>query len=573
MTRLNFQFSNLLGTVYRQGNLVFSPDGSTLYSAVGNRVSGFDLVRSQSFTFPFEARRNITRLALSPDGAILLAIDDEGHLLMANVVRRVVIHHLNLKKPIADARFSPDGKWVAFAVGRLVQVWATPALERSFTPFALHKTLGGAGDDILCLAWSPDSLFLASGGKDMSVRVHSVHKLPGYAPPACTGHRSSVRACFFGPDGDTLYAVTRDGALSVWEVVSRPDAEPKDVMAFRHAAVAEGGAGRGEARIGTWWQLSNRHYFDKDHARVTSAVLHAPTQVLIIGFQTGVFALYELPGGGRADAATLIPDADTDAATGTAGGTAGGRSAGSSQLGGGALDQHARGGRLVEIHALSISEARVDACAVSPTGEWLAFGCAALGQLLVWEWQSESYVLKQQGHYFAEVNALAYSPGGTVIATAGGDAKVKLWSPSSGFCFVTFTGVAHARARRTPPDLRPPPPLPPTHPHHPYTRPPHSLASHARTRPPSTYAVNLSLPTPLVDETFRPILARHTTLAFTHLPRRSRPRRRQALYGLTTTLPCRCCPRRCRPWLPHSVPLASPQRPPDFPTALSWPSR
>ena len=67
--RLSYQFNNLLGTVYRQGNLVFSGDGNMLYSAVGNRVSGFDLVRSRCFTFPFEARRNIARIALSPDGA------------------------------------------------------------------------------------------------------------------------------------------------------------------------------------------------------------------------------------------------------------------------------------------------------------------------------------------------------------------------------------------------------------------------------------------------------------------------------------------------------------------------
>ena len=86
MVRLNYQFSNLLGTSYRQGNLVFSADGNMLYSAVGNRVSGFDLVRSRSFTFPFEARRNIARLALSPDGAILLTIDDEGHLLMVDAI-------------------------------------------------------------------------------------------------------------------------------------------------------------------------------------------------------------------------------------------------------------------------------------------------------------------------------------------------------------------------------------------------------------------------------------------------------------------------------------------------------
>ena len=116
-----FSFSNLCGTVYRQGDLVFSPDGSTLYSAVGNRVASFDLIRSKSFTFPFEARRNISRLALSPDGTILLTLDDEGHLLMINVPRRVAIHHLNLKQKAADVRFSPDGKWVAFALGRLTR--------------------------------------------------------------------------------------------------------------------------------------------------------------------------------------------------------------------------------------------------------------------------------------------------------------------------------------------------------------------------------------------------------------------------------------------------------------------
>ena len=90
----SYAFSNLCGTVYRQGNLVFSPDGKTLFSAVGNRVACFDLTRSRSFTFPFEARRNIVRLALSPDGVTLLAVDDEGRLLLANVLRRAVVAHL-----------------------------------------------------------------------------------------------------------------------------------------------------------------------------------------------------------------------------------------------------------------------------------------------------------------------------------------------------------------------------------------------------------------------------------------------------------------------------------------------
>lgn len=39
------QFSNLLGTVYCKGNILFTPDGSCLLSPVGNRISVFDLIK------------------------------------------------------------------------------------------------------------------------------------------------------------------------------------------------------------------------------------------------------------------------------------------------------------------------------------------------------------------------------------------------------------------------------------------------------------------------------------------------------------------------------------------------
>jgi periodic tryptophan protein 2 len=76
--------------------------------------------------------------------------------------------------------------------------------------------------------------------------------------------------------------------------------------------------------------------------------------------------------------------------------------------------------------------------AFNATGDWIAFGSSKFGQLLVWEWQSESYILKQQGHAH-DMPCLSYSPDGQFIATGGDDGKVKLWNTSSGFCFVTFT--------------------------------------------------------------------------------------------------------------------------------------
>ena len=86
----------------------------------------------------------------------------------------------------------------------------------------------------------------------------------------------------------------------------------------------------------------------------------------------------------------------------------------------------------------SISQNDIDFVTINKSGEWLAFGASKLGQLLVWEWQSESYILKQQGH-FDSMNALVYSPDGQRIITAADDGKVKVWDVASGFCIVTFT--------------------------------------------------------------------------------------------------------------------------------------
>lgn len=75
------------------------------------------------------------------------------------------------------------------------------------------------------------------------------------------------------------------------------------------------------------------------------------------------------------------------------------------------------------VHTLSVSSEPITSIAFNSNGDWLALGCSALGQLLVWEWRSETYVLKQQGHYY-DISCLAYSPDGAYIASGAEDAKV-----------------------------------------------------------------------------------------------------------------------------------------------------
>ena len=60
----------------------------------------------------------------------------------------------------------------------------------------------------------------------------------------------------------------------------------------------------------------------------------------------------------------------------------------------------------------------------NPPGDWIGFGCMGLGQLLVWEWQSECYVLKQQGHY-NNMTCLDFSLDGQLIVSGAEDGKVR----------------------------------------------------------------------------------------------------------------------------------------------------
>ncbi len=64
----------------------------------------------------------IQTLCLAPDGHLLLAIDNDGKSILISRKRQALLHHFSFKGPVADAKFSPDGKFIAAAVGRLLQV-------------------------------------------------------------------------------------------------------------------------------------------------------------------------------------------------------------------------------------------------------------------------------------------------------------------------------------------------------------------------------------------------------------------------------------------------------------------
>lgn len=232
----------------------------------------------------------------------------------------------------------------------------------------------------------------------MTARLYSLHpiRMPSskagrYRPRTFAGHRDAVVAAYFSDDESEIYTIGRDGSCFTWRGKDE-GADSSDSEKEHQPAMEVDGLGDTPpwpAMALTRWGLAERNYFNKVSTQVVCTSFHAPTSLLVVGFATGAFGLYTLP-----DVSSM--------------------------------------------HTLSISSEKITSVCTSADGAWLAFGCANLGQLLVWEWASESYILKQQGH-FLDMNALAYSPDGQIIVTGGDDGKIKLWNISSGFCIATLS--------------------------------------------------------------------------------------------------------------------------------------
>ena len=75
-------------------------------------------------------------------------------------------------------------------------------------------------------------------------------------------------------------------------------------------------------------------------------------------------------------------------------------------------------------YSLKISDAKISSISLNSSGKWIAFGSKYLNQLLVWEWKSESYIYKQQGH-MNDINLIAFSPEGAQLACGVEDGRIK----------------------------------------------------------------------------------------------------------------------------------------------------
>ncbi|CDR94927.1 periodic tryptophan protein 2-like protein, putative [Babesia bigemina] len=451
-----YTLADICGAPYTGGRICFSPDGGCILAPVGNRITVYDLQTSKSTTLSSQTRSDIAIVSYHPTLPLAILIDCHGYGYILNLLRDRILHRLQFKSSstvataknkasilpanesqrlVRDAAFSPDARFFAVAVGRKLCIWRAPEEHLSWR-MTLHRELTGHMDAISSIDWSSDSRFICTASADMTVRLWSVNPIEGFVPCAFVDHRRSVKGAFFSRDMGRIFAVSKEGVIIVWKAADEGSPENANAAkpigrnkARARKASAEGGAeaaatsGAAVDIATAVWVKETQAYCNQAKNTVVSRVsFNKNTNLVVIGFTGGLFGLYKFP-------------------------------------------------TLDSIYTLRIGNELpvVDSVDVSTDGDWLGLACSETGTIVVWEWKSETFVMKQQGHH-SGVRCVAFSTGGGdaiklggvvdkelrtdvdqnysgnnlglgsryVVATGGFDGKVKLWDSNSGLCFVTF---------------------------------------------------------------------------------------------------------------------------------------
>jgi WD40 repeat protein len=227
------------------------PDGQLLLSVPASQsVSSGQPTATPMLSFD-AGGEPLTAVALSPDGALLAAGNEEGNLRVWRVADGALLYQpADWQVKLYALAFSPDGRWLAAGQKR-VGLWnavdgqaggtlyghdyAVQAL--AFSPDG--KLLAGASGfhrltvwqidakrqlftanaesfSVESLAFSPDGQILAMGGASGEILLWRA--TDGKLLATLLGHTMTVEHLAFTPDGQSLVSSSLDRTMRVWDL-------------------------------------------------------------------------------------------------------------------------------------------------------------------------------------------------------------------------------------------------------------------------------------------------------------------------------------------------------------------
>jgi transcriptional regulator with XRE-family HTH domain len=171
-------------------------------------LGGADLARS---VFS-DAFAGVNAVALSPDGKLLAVATNRQVQLWDLAGGRLVAGLADRPDLVWSVAFTPDSQMLISGGDRMISLWDVAST-------GLLGNLRGHTHWIWSVAVSPDGGLLASGSADHTIRLWSL--ADGTCEAVFTGHEGPVRAVAFSPDGTALASSSTDGTTGLWDVTER----------------------------------------------------------------------------------------------------------------------------------------------------------------------------------------------------------------------------------------------------------------------------------------------------------------------------------------------------------------
>lgn len=206
-------------------SLAFSPDSKLLAAADSSNLVVFWNVESKTQSYVLHAAYSV---AFSPDAKFFAAGDDHGQTFVyeltdgeAPSLNRTFQMHDERYGTVYAVAFSPDSKLLAsgFGVDDNGDYMSEPRytiLIYDLVNGVLKYTLDDVTSDVMSLAFSPDSKFLASGSWDSGAQVYELRD--GLAPSLKYTLPETVYSVAFSPDSKLLATGSFDKLVRIYEL-------------------------------------------------------------------------------------------------------------------------------------------------------------------------------------------------------------------------------------------------------------------------------------------------------------------------------------------------------------------